>query len=359
MKTRRVPTIRFLHPGDSVPSGGNRFNRRIIAAARRDHFPLSARRVDAGEEAEGSSSLLQESRGSRTERAKPLLLWDSLLMPRLAASAERADGRRQALLMHYLPSMEPGLDGTSRRQLRHTEDRAAERVCFFLATGQGLAAVLRERYPEIPSFVCEPGVDAVFSRVRRGLCARPRGGPVNLLSVANLIPAKGYRELLSLLGGLSSRRWCWHIAGSGAADPAFCREFMSRAAPWLGQGRIVLHGVLAPRRLARLMSWMDGFVSASYFESYGIALAEAVAAGLPVLAAEVGEARRIVGVGAGVRLVPAGAWSAFAAGLREIIDELDALPVPMNRKGATPVRSWADAFADFSAACRAGSELVI
>ncbi|MCK7574561.1 MAG: glycosyltransferase [Chromatiales bacterium] len=39
---------------------------------------------------------------------------------------------------------------------------------------------------------------------------------------------------------------------------------------------------------------MDVFVSASLFESYGMALAEAVAAGLPTVTTDVGEAARIV-----------------------------------------------------------------
>lgn len=286
------------------------------------------------------------------EKTEPLYLWDSLLMRRYLASDGTQEGR-DAFLMHYLPSLDPGLDARARCGARTLEDRIAERAHFFIATGQGLAAALRERYPQHPSYVCEPGVDAVFARSHRHE-AEQFDDRITLLTVANLTRAKGYGEIAKIVRELTGRNWVWHIVGSLDADPGFTREFMRLASGLIESGRITFRGSLTCRPLARLMSRTDVFVSASHFESYGMALAEAVAAGVPVVATRVGEASRIVGEFEHARLVPAGAWEEFAAALTAMIDTRCRRSCPWSSRRRPPVRGWNEAFADFANACRSG-----
>lgn len=352
---RAVKNIFFLHPPwRNCPSGGNKFNRRIIARARRCGFPLhsvTTAPVDSG--GAGSPSELFRKKTRRTGAECPLMIWDSLLMARYPLSDRLAEQRCDAFLMHYLPSLDPGLE--ARVRARALEDRIAGAAGFFIATGRGMAAVLRQRYPGVETFVCEPGVDAVFRRRRRPVTERV-DRRVHLLTVANLVPAKGYRELAMILRGLTDRGWMWHIVGSLDADAAFAAEFMRCAADMIESGHLRFHRNLASGSLARLMSSMDVFVSASRFESYGMALAEAVAAGLPVVATAVGEASRIVaGVEHRARLIPVGAWDAFRAALTEMM-AVSAGSVETRRTQARPrFRGWDETFADFAAACRAGS----
>ncbi len=348
-----MQTVVFLHPSwDASPSGGDKFNRRIIANARRYRFPLQSVRMEP--RVPIGAEFHPDPMGTQTRRKKVsqrLRLWDSLLMGCYPALERQGGPWRDAFLMHYLPSMSPALDARARSQARILEDRIAAQVSFFVATGRGLAAVLRERYPQVASFVCEPGVDAVFPRVRRK--AREGGdAPIHLLSVAHLMAAKGYRDLLSVLQQMEGRRWHWHIVGSREADAEFTREFDRLAARLIGSNRIVFHGSLSSAALARLMVSMDVFVAASYFESYGMALAEAVAAGLPVVGTRVGEAIRIVGEAEDARLVPVGDRDAFAVALMALLDTPGRCSASCCRR--PPVRGWNDAFADFAAACRAG-----
>ncbi len=353
-----MPTVVLLHPcWDAHPSGGNKFNRRIVANAQRHQFPLQSidvepgRTIDLGFPPEGGGI-----KGPTTGSSRSLRLWDSLLMRSYAASERKGRQGRDAFLMHYLPSLDPGLNVRGRSEARHLEDRIAARVSFFIATGQGLAAVLRERYPQTPSFVCEPGVDAVFSRVRRqapGL----RDAPVQLLSVAPLVAAKGYRDLLLVLRRLEGRRWFWHIVGSREKDAEFAREFENLARKLIEPGRVIFHGSLSSAALARLMSSVDLFVSASRFESYGMALAEAVAAGIPVVATSVGEASRIAGEAEHARLVPVGDPDAFLAALTAMLDVAGKRRCESSSQIRPPrVRGWDDTFTDFAAACQAGIE---
>jgi len=59
--------------------------------------------------------------------------------------------------------------------------------------------------------------------------------------------------------------------------------------------RVVVHGALSERELARRYAEADAFVLPSEREGYGIVFAEALAHGLPVIAADIPSVRAIVG----------------------------------------------------------------
>lgn len=350
----RVDPVVFLHPSlHGLPSGGNQYNRRMIDMAERRGLPLQSVIVEqiGPASVKGFPPSLPVPAELAKGEVSRLRLWDSLLLARYAALPPSIHRSRDALLMHYLPSLNPLLDTNAQSAARDLEDRAACRVRCVIATGRLLAGVLRSRYPDIELFVCEPGVDQIFASVawqRRGQDGGE--GPVDLLSVANLVPAKGYVELLAMLKEMPQMNWRWHMVGSSDVDPEFAQEFMRRARSFIAAGRIVVHGVLDPPSLAQLMAGMEIFVCPSHFESYGMAVAEAVAAGLPVVATDVGEVNRLIRNDRDGYVLPVGCWRQFASRLAELIVN------PERRRAfraarVLRVRSWEEAFADFATAC--------
>jgi len=345
--------VPFLHPPlAAIQSGGNRYNQRIIACADRQRFPLTALCVPlAGSPAEYHGLLSPLRSGG-------VLLWDSLLLsvyPRLMRPAGRID----AWLMHFLPSMNPRLSPAAATSARRMEDRAAAGGGLFLTTGQGLAKELQRRYPRCRVWVCEPGVDEVYATVGRNRLrpgsARKR---VELLTVANLVSAKGYPELIAVLRHQLRADWCWHIVGSADADPVFASCFLSNVRDLLANGRIVFHGPLDPSPLADLMSHMDLYLSASHFESYGMALAEAVAAGLQVVTTEVGEAARIVTGACAGQCVPVGQWDAFGRSVAQAMAGVTAGSGHPADPGFRH-RTWREAFDSFAGALRGLQEVAL
>jgi len=97
------------------------------------------------------------------------------------------------------------------------------------------------------------------------------------------------------------------------------------------------------------MGQADLYLSASHFESYGMAVAEAVAAGLEVIATEVGDAARIVDCSRAGVCVPAGRSELFA---QCVADWLEAAPQvrAARHRAPRPYRRWGRAFATFAAA---------
>ena len=278
-------TLRFIHPPLSGPvTGGNRYNQNLIRTAERLGIGLDS--VEWSGQADITELL------AAFESRCDLLLWDSLFLRNLAEGPNLGGWPRQGLLVHYLPYTNPLLGDSERVEWQHRFQRVALGMRFLLTTGSRVAADLRQQYPHCPVFLREPEVDPAF-RGRRGCRVHNHERAVRLITVANLLPAKRQRELLEMLARIEAD-WEWHLAGEAGLDPGYADSLRERIRQLGLTRRVVWHGSLPPDELAGLMASMDLFVCYSAFESYGMALAEAAAVGLPILTTDVGEAERLV-----------------------------------------------------------------
>jgi glycosyltransferase involved in cell wall biosynthesis len=332
-------TLLIQPPAHGRLSGGYRYNQALVREAADAGFPLSVREVNP----------LTATAAEWAALSAPVMLWDSLYLERLASTPPPLKQAVHGLLVHYLPWLNPRLSEGAQTLWANRFDAAVRRMDGLIVTGEGTQALLQRRYPALPVYFCEPGVDAEFSAARQAVRDRQPAGPVNIITVGNLLPAKRPLELLTLLARQDAD-WVWHLAGDDACDPAYARHFRAYVDQLGLSRRCHLHGPLAPAQLARLLATMDLFVSYSCHESYGMALAEAAAAGLPALTTAVGDADRLVVTGETGLVVPADDAPAFAAGLQQLLG--DGALRHHFRQGLAAVRPhlWQQTFSRFAAA---------
>jgi glycosyltransferase involved in cell wall biosynthesis len=104
----------------------------------------------------------------------------------------------------------------------------------------------------------------------------PAGSPIRLLSVGRLVLDKNFERLLEACASANVSAEL-HIHGVGPLE-AQLRAFAERlGAP------AVFHGFTSVPEMARAYANADVFVLVSTFEPFGVAVREAVAAGLPLL----------------------------------------------------------------------------
>jgi glycosyltransferase involved in cell wall biosynthesis len=168
--------------------------------------------------------------------------------------------------------------------------------------------------------VAEPGVD-------RAELAPGTATAGALLSVAAVIPGKGHDVLVDALAPLTSLRWQCLCVGSLQRDPAFVKRVRRRAADGGMERRLRFPGPQAGAELAQSYAKADLLVLPSRAETYGMVIAEALARGLPVVAAEVGGVPEAMGHGAdGTRpglLVPPDDPAALRDALRAWLEDTD------------------------------------
>ena len=162
-----------------------------------------------------------------------------------------------------------------------------------------------------------PGTDRVAPAAARGRRRRS-----TLLAVGAVVPRKGYDVLVAALAELADLPWRLDhrrrprraIRDDRAA--ARCRHRASRP----GRTASALPARSRPSGSPQLYAAADLFVLPSRFEGYGMAYAEAIAHGVPVVGTTAGAIPDTVPAGAGV-LVPPDDVDALAAALRRLIED--------------------------------------
>jgi glycosyltransferase involved in cell wall biosynthesis len=166
---------------------------------------------------------------------------------------------------------------------------------------------------------------------------------VDLLAVGSVVPRKGYDVLVAALARIPDLGWRLVIAGDRERSLETVRRLDAEIANLGLAGRISFAGAVAPQRLMQLYAAADLFVLPSRFEGYGMAYAEAIAHGVPVVGTQAGAVPQTVPAGAGV-LVPPDDVEALAAVLRRLIaspSERERLAAGA-RAAAVTFPSWQD-----------------
>jgi glycosyltransferase involved in cell wall biosynthesis len=149
----------------------------------------------------------------------------------------------------------------------------------------------------------------------------PSMGPLTLVSVGRLVPVKGFDLLVRALAravaeGVDARLV---LIGAGPEESR-----LRSLAEGLGLAeRLRLAGAVTPDEMVEHLARADAFVSASRREGFGVAIVEALATGLPVLATRVGGPEDIVTVDDGV-LVAGDDVDALAEGIAALAARIDA-----------------------------------
>lgn len=308
----------FAVPGDiDALTGGYGYDRRIIAELRRLGWVVELAALGDGfpwpsdEQKEKAQQCLLATPGNC-----PIVI-DGLAFGVLpeAASALRVV-RPVVALVHHPLAHETGLAPQEIERLGRSERAALAATRLVFATSPATADLLTRHY-DVPARrieVVPPGTDRV------AFSAGSDGRPLRLLSVGAVGARKSFDILVEALARLAHLPWRLTIAGDRGRDAeAVARLDAAVARHRLGE-RVDCTGVVSAERLAALYAAADLFVLASRFEGYGMAYAEAIAHGLPVVGTTGGAIPQTVPASAG-RLVPPGDVAALAEVLGGLIED--------------------------------------
>jgi glycosyltransferase involved in cell wall biosynthesis len=296
------------------PSGGNAYDRQVCRGLASIGWSVHEHAVPGAWPRPDAASRAALAGAVRSIPDGAVVLLDGLVASAAAdVLAPEANRLRLVVLVHMPLGHRPADDGGDDAR---TRERAILAVATAVVTTSEWA---RRRLLELYSLpadrvhVAEPAVDA--ADLADGTAA---GGA--LLCVAAVTAEKGHDVLLDALATMADLPWQCVCVGSLDRDPAFVEGLRRRSLDGGLHDRVFFPGPRTGADLDRTYAAADVLVLASRAETFGMVVTEALARGLPVVAAEVGGLPEALGHAAdGVRpglLVPPDDPAALGAALR-------------------------------------------
>jgi glycosyltransferase involved in cell wall biosynthesis len=272
-------------------------------------------------------------------------------LPEAAASLHAV--RPVVALVHHPLAFETGLARSVANRLRDNERSALAATHIVMATSDATADLLMAHFDVAGDRlrVVQPGTDRAPYSIGSG------SHRIQLLSVGAIVPRKGFDVLVEALARLRDLPWQLTIVGDRGRDPEAVERLEAIIARRRLEDRIQSTGKVSPECLATQYARADLFVLASHFEGYGMAYAEAIAHGLPIVGTTGGAIPQTVPAAAG-RLVPPGDVDALAKALQEVMESEAARQTLAAgaRAAAAALPSWAQCGEKFA---RVLDELVL
>lgn len=339
--------VAFVTVGDTGRlTGGYLYNARVLAGLRREEIEV--------EElvASGASPTEQEEAAPRLSSLFDPQRFDVIVVDALArlVCAPNLDRWREVCpvvaMIHELPSVAAPDPAPARRD-RETEEPLLRAERLIAVSNHG-SSILQERgVPAERIHVVPPGSDRLSSANAVAEPGARDDTSVRALCVAQWILRKGVLDLVQAWTAHERTGAMLELIGETDADPAYAASVRTAIAD-APDASITVTGPVDDAALGSAYAVADLFVLPSRYEGYGIAYAEALAHGLPVIACDVGPVPELVGAEAAI-LVSAGDVGALSGALDLLLEDL-ALRGRMAataRRRADHLPRWDDTVAAF------------
>jgi glycosyltransferase involved in cell wall biosynthesis len=313
-------TVTLIVPGRlETRTGGSIYDRQIAIGLRTLGWMVDVRELEGNFPDPTAEDLAAAARVLAAIPDRSIVLIDGLAFGAMPSVVEREASRLRIVALVHLPlAADVGIDAATAARLQASERRALAAAALVVATGSTTIAALQGYGVERERIVLvEPGT------TRAPLARGSAAGPLQLLSVATLNPGKGHEMLFRALASIPQRDWRLTCVGSLDRHPATTARVREALRADGLADRVSLAGELDEAELADCYDRADLFVLATLYETYGMAVAEAIARGLPVVSTTTGAIPKLVdpdGEGAGL-LVSPGDAAALAAALSRVLGD--------------------------------------
>jgi glycosyltransferase involved in cell wall biosynthesis len=234
--------------------------------------------------------------------------------------------QRTYLMLHYLESMNTYYAAQAKAALWAGEQ-------LWLRAMQGMIVPSRQLREYL---VCQgiakekiavatPGIEKVPA------CRLPHpkilsaNDPITLITVGTLSRGKGQLDVVHMLAQMQATNFRLHVIGDCEQNASYTEKILSLIKQSHMQETIIVHGSIPQQALFELLPQCDLYLSASSYESYSMATAEAVAHGLPILAYATGAIGDWIEDGVNGMLIEFGKPEQFSQALRRLLTERHAL----------------------------------
>jgi glycosyltransferase involved in cell wall biosynthesis len=306
--------LALLVPGPlTTISGGYGYDRAIIAGLRDQGHKVTVTELAGRHPLPDDAARASAHAAWNSLPADAIPVIDGLGLPAFADLADALVARGAVGLIHHPTCMEAGLPPDEAETLRTIETALFARLPRLIVTSDVTAATLSASFG-----VASDRVGVVVPGTAPATRCTGSGGPgCAILAIGSLIPRKGHDLLLNALARLFDLDWHLTIAG-GDLDSLTGHSLKAQVETLQITTRVTFAGPVVDDALDALWARTDLFALATHYEGYGMAIAEALAHGLPVVVTDGGAAGKLITPDAGA-VCPVGDVVTLSKTLRRMI----------------------------------------
>ena len=309
--------VTFAVPGSlDIPTGGYLYDKFMVDGLRKLGWSVNVLDVGTGFPRPGQHERQRALEVLKADESRAPIVVDGLALGTLPEAARQLAACRPLIgLVHHPLFLETGHSSDVRQELFESEKAALSHCCRVITTSRETQIRVAREFDYCADRIStiEPGI----IRPEKIACYRD-AAHVDILSVGTLVPRKGHDQLINSLASLRNYSWKLRIVGSMDLDPGYTQKLRELISTLHLQERVVLYGNISDAELSELFQTSDLFALASEYEGYGIAYAEAILHGLPVVGTTGGAIKDTVPPGTGILVAP-GDQDGLRTALKELI----------------------------------------
>jgi glycosyltransferase involved in cell wall biosynthesis len=260
--------------------------------------------------------------------------------------------QRMYLMLHYLESMNTYYAAQAQAALWAGEKLWLQAVQGVIVPSRQLREYLaRQGIDQAKITVAIPGMAKVPADCLPEPKIRAEDDPITLVTVGTLSRGKGQLDVVRMLAQMPATKVRLHLIGDCEQNVSYTEEIRALIQCSHLQEAVIVHGSMPQQALFELLPQCDLYLSASSYESYSMATAEAVAYGLPVLAYATGAIGDWIEEGGNGVLIELGQSEQFSQALRRLLTERHILNQFRHNAWARTAHlvfnSWDETYQDF------------
>lgn len=294
--------ILFIIPGDiNLPTGGYRYDKQIIEAWKNSGFDVTLISIIGSypfPSDEDQKLALEEI--SNFPKAD-IAVVDGLLGGTSPKFMEAVSQKMPTVaLIHHPLCLENGLDKQTAQKLKALEHQGLEFTSSLITTSPTTSKTVSGLFGYAIN-----KIHTVLPGVERGnISTGSQTECINLLCVGSIIERKGHKVLLQALSELKALNWKLDCIGSTNFDPKLYDKLKNIIAEEGLSKKVIFHGAVDEAVIQKAYESADVFVLPSLFEGYGMAYAEAIVRGIPVIGTTAGAIPETVPDACGILVEP-------------------------------------------------------
>jgi glycosyltransferase involved in cell wall biosynthesis len=278
--------LTFAMPADySRHTGGWIYGQRIVEELTELGWRVDCLTLPAGFPRPSENARAEAAQQIAALADGTMFLTDQLALGVLPELAERESERlRLVMIVHHPLALEDGSTPDELGRLLASERQALRHVVLAIVPSSATADALVRSYGVPPERMAHaaPGTDPM------PISDGSDNGVLRLLSLGSIVPRKDHGTLIAALAPLAHLRWHLMIVGNPVLAPEHAAK-VRKSIDALGlRDRVAMPGTLDAIALEPLWRNADVYVAASRHEGYGMAVAEAISRGIPVVTTAAG-----------------------------------------------------------------------